>query len=67
MDLKESDLYKKHDKLIELKKATYNQLYTKCSKKIKLVANIGELMCLFEIPYFYIRQRISHYQCFIMC
>ena len=52
VDLKSSDLYKKHDQLIGLKKATYDQLYTRCKNRIKLAADAGELICLFEIPNF---------------
>lgn len=52
MNLQNSDLYKKHDQLIELKKQTYDQLYIRCQNIIKLAANTGELICLFEIPNF---------------
>src|SRR5271154_2697036 len=53
MNLKEEDLYKKHDQLIALKKSTYDQLYKKCENVIKLTANAGELVCLFKIPSFF--------------
>lgn len=52
MDLKSSDLYKKHDQLIELKKITYEKLYNRCKNSIKLTAATGELLCIFEIPNF---------------
>lgn len=52
MELKNSELYKKHDKLIELKKQTYDKLYKRCCKMIKLAADTGELICLFKIPNF---------------
>src|SRR5580698_5744315 len=52
MELKTADLYKKHDQLIELKKITYDRLYNRCKNIIKLTADAGELICLFEIPKF---------------
>ena len=52
MDLKNNDLYKKHDQLIQLKKETYEKLYIRCKNVIKLTSNAGELICLFEIPEF---------------
>jgi hypothetical protein len=52
MDLKPSDLYKKHDQLVELKKKTYDDIYKRCVTKIKLTAGAGELLCAFEIPHF---------------
>jgi len=52
MDLQTADLYKKHDQLIDLKRQTYNQLYKRCLNTIKLTADAGELICLFEIPSF---------------
>ena len=52
MELNNSDLYKTHDQLIELKRETYDKLYKRCQNKIKLTSNAGELICLFEIPKF---------------
>lgn len=52
MDLKEDDLYRRHDQLSTLKKNTYEQIYRRCVNKVKLTANIGELLCVFEIPFF---------------
>lgn len=52
MDLKTSDLYKKHDRLVQLKRETYDRLYRRCVNEIKLTADAGELICLFEIPQF---------------
>jgi hypothetical protein len=52
MDLNNSDLYKKHDQLMELKRQSYDQLYKRCLKTIKLTADVGELLCFFEIPSF---------------
>jgi hypothetical protein len=52
MNLKNSELYKKHDQLIELKKQTYDQLYKRCCNIIRLAADAGELICFFEIPNF---------------
>ncbi|AGF85385.1 hypothetical protein QJ854_gp397 [Moumouvirus goulette] len=52
MNLKDEDLYKKHDDLINLKTQTYEKLYQRCNNNIKLTSNAGELMCLFEIPSF---------------
>lgn len=52
MSLKSNDLYGKHDQLISLKKSTYDKLYKKCENVIKLTANAGELICIFEIPQF---------------
>jgi hypothetical protein len=52
MSLKSSDLYDKHDKLIQLKRNTYDQLYKRCVNIIKLTSKTGELMCIFEIPNF---------------
>lgn len=52
MDLNNDDLYKKHDQLIQLKRESYEQLYKRCVNKIKMASNVGELMCLFEIPPF---------------
>ena len=52
MDLRNDDLYKKHDQLIQLKKETYEKLYTRCRNNIKLTSDAGELLCFFEIPNF---------------
>lgn len=52
MSLRNDDLYKKHDQLIELKRATYEKLYLRCRNVIKLTSDAGELICLFEIPNF---------------
>lgn len=52
MALRNDDLYKKHDQLIRLKKETYEKLYNRCKNNIKLTSNMGELICIFEIPQF---------------
>lgn len=52
MKLGNNDLYKKHDQLINLKKQTYDKLYNRCLNHIKLTADAGELVCIFEIPAF---------------
>ena len=52
MDLNNDDLYKKHDQLVQLKRETYDKLYTRCRNRIKLTSDAGELICLFEIPAF---------------
>lgn len=52
MELNNSDLYKKHDKLVELKKETYDKIYKKCTNFIKLTSDAGDLICFFEIPHF---------------
>ena len=52
MDLRQQDLYGKHDQLIELKRQTYDTLYNRCLNIIKMTAKAGELICFFEIPSF---------------
>lgn len=52
MSLQSNDLYGKHDKLIELKKNTYDKLHVRCENLIKLTSNTGKLMCFFVIPTF---------------
>lgn len=52
MSIKNSDLYKKHEEIIKLKKETYDKITKRCINTIKLTANTGELICTFEIPYF---------------
>lgn len=52
MSLKTSDLYRRHDQLIELKRRTYEKIYEKCIKQIKLISNTGGLFCVYEIPAF---------------
>lgn len=52
MALQNSDLYKKHDQLAQLKKETYDKIYKTCINLIKKTAETGELMCIFEIPTF---------------
>ncbi|BCS83094.1 hypothetical protein QLL95_gp1029 [Cotonvirus japonicus] len=52
MALKNDDLYRKHDQLINLKKQTYEKLYNRCVNIIKLTSSAGELLCIFEIPSF---------------
>jgi len=52
MDLNKHDLYKRHDQLSNLKKTTYEQIYTRCVNKIKLTADAGELICIFIVPDF---------------
>lgn len=50
MMLKNSDLYKKHEDIISLKKETYDRITKQLINSIKSAANIGELICFFEIP-----------------
>jgi hypothetical protein len=50
MEIDDNFLYEKHDRLTELMRETYDRLYTRCVKTIKLASNSGELMCTFEIP-----------------
>ena len=52
MSINNADLYKTHDRLIQLKKETYDKLYKRCQSRIKLSSDAGELICLFEIPNF---------------
>ena len=52
MDINNLDLYKKHERLVELKRETYEKIYKRCINRIKLTSNAGELICLFEIPNF---------------
>lgn len=52
MKLSNNNLYKKHDRFIELKRSTYEKLYTRCKNTIKLSSDAGELICLFKIPPF---------------
>jgi len=52
IDLEPTDLYRKHDELIELKRQSYEKIYQKCVNIIKLTAAAGELICTFEIPGF---------------
>ncbi len=52
MELGNNNLYKKHDQLIELKRQTYEKIYTRCKNRIKLASDAGELLCVFEIPNF---------------
>ena len=46
------DLYKRHDQLAELKRATYEKLFQRCISIIRLTSDTGELACIFEIPNF---------------
>lgn len=50
MKLSTTDLYRKHDQLVQLKRDAYEKLYRNCQNQIKLAANAGELVCIFEIP-----------------
>ena len=52
MSLNNDDLYKKHDRLIQLKRETYEKLHKRCVNNIKSASNAGELVYLFEIPPF---------------
>lgn len=52
MGINNDDLYKKHEKLVQLKRETYEKIYKRCINQIKLTSNTGELICLFEIPQF---------------
>jgi len=52
MEINNIDLYKKHERLIELKRETYEKIYKRCINLIKLTSNTGDLICLFEIPNF---------------
>lgn len=52
MELDNNELYKKHEKLVELKRETYEKIYKRCVNRIKLTSDTGELICLFEIPRF---------------
>ena len=53
-DINDNDLYNSHDKLSILKKKSYEDIYTRCVNTIKLTSKAGELMCIFQIPKFYI-------------
>jgi len=50
MTLRTADLYKQHNRLIELKRETYDKLYKRCLNQIKLTADTGELICFFTVP-----------------
>lgn len=50
MNLRNNDLYQKHDKLIKLKTETYDRILKNCLMHIKKTANMGNLTCVFEIP-----------------
>jgi hypothetical protein len=52
MELKTSDLYKKHNKLVLLKKNAYDDIFRKCLATIKMTATTGQLWCIYEIPSF---------------
>jgi hypothetical protein len=52
MELSKDDLYRRHDQIVNLKRLTYEQIYKRCSNMIKLTADAGELVCIFEIPNF---------------
>lgn len=52
MLLNDDDLYKKHDQLKKLKQETYEKIFNKCVKIIKLASSAGELICFYEIPFF---------------
>ena len=52
MELNNDELYKKHDQLIALKRETYEKLLNRCKNRIKLTSDAGELLCLFEVPFF---------------
>lgn len=52
MELKNSDLYQKHEEMIKLKKNTYDKLYNRCKNTIMLASHAGELFCIFEVPNF---------------
>lgn len=52
MSLRTYDLYGKHDKLIEMKRNTYDKLHRRCENIIRLTSDTGKLMCVFEIPPF---------------
>ncbi len=52
MNLNNENLYKKHDQLIQLKRETYEQIFTRCKNKIKFASDAGELICFYEIPSF---------------
>ena len=55
MELNDDDLYKCHDKLANLKKKTYDDIYATCINTIKLTSKSGELFCIFKIPAFSIK------------
>jgi hypothetical protein len=50
MEIKNSDLYGKHDQLVELKRQAYDKLYNRCRNNIKIASDSGELICFFTIP-----------------
>ena len=50
MALSNRQLYKKHDELKSLKIETYDKLKNRCVNLIAQSANMGEFMCIFEIP-----------------
>jgi hypothetical protein len=52
MELNNKELYGKHDKMIEMKRQTYEKIYNRCKNTIKLATDAGELICLYEIPNF---------------
>ncbi len=54
MELNNSDLNKKHDRLVQLKRETYDKIYKKCLALIKLTSDAGDLICFFEFQIFYL-------------
>lgn len=52
MDLTNRNLHKKNKQLIELKRQSYEKVYSRCRKTIIMTSNAGELICIFEIPEF---------------
>lgn len=52
MDINDHDLYGTHDRLVCMKKQTYDKIYQKCIQTIKLASKSGHLSCVYYIPSF---------------
>lgn len=48
--LRTVDLYKTHNKMVEMKRSAYDQIYQRCVNQIKMTADTGELICFFIVP-----------------
>ena len=50
MSITDKELYNQNQRIMDLKRATYESLYKKCVNLIKLNSKKGELMCFYYIP-----------------
>jgi hypothetical protein len=57
---KKYNIYEQENKLVNLKKATYNKNYELCKNLIKFTCKAGERTCIYQIPSYMYGEQYPH-------